>query len=328
MTSKASDEAPSAAASPDAVNEGGSKIELMCHIKTISVPIRSPGHARHTSHALSKPTNVLDPIDRHPFSELDINCSSLSPAKPRPNCSASANTHRRPTGHAHRPTPCPGEARCGRFPFAPGPAVGGRARPERLTCGCWWEKFTGLLAEQAPGLLKTLRAHDPDFVLLDGRLAAFPARAKVWFAAHGSTHIHRVVTDNGACHRSGDFARIVGKQFRHQRTKPHTPRHNGKVERYQRILAEELLYARDFISEDARSAAITVWTIHYNSHRPHSGAGGQTPASDCGKTSPTSAPHTPRPRRPGPAPASGCRAARGPLPRPTGRPSRSGTRPP
>ncbi|SCD83874.1 DDE superfamily endonuclease [Streptomyces sp. SolWspMP-5a-2] len=30
---------------------------------------------------------------------------------------------------------------------------------------------TGLLAEQAPGLLKTLRAPDPDFVLLDGTLA-------------------------------------------------------------------------------------------------------------------------------------------------------------
>ena len=29
--------------------------------------------------------------------------------------------------------------------------------------------------------------------------AAFLARAKVWFAAHGITHIHRVVTDNGAC---------------------------------------------------------------------------------------------------------------------------------
>lgn len=30
---------------------------------------------------------------------------------------------------------------------------------------------TGVLAEQAPGLLKSLRAHDPDFVLLDGTLA-------------------------------------------------------------------------------------------------------------------------------------------------------------
>ncbi|MEU3400830.1 transposase family protein [Streptomyces filamentosus] len=30
---------------------------------------------------------------------------------------------------------------------------------------------TGLLANRAPGLLKTLREHDPDFVLLDGTLA-------------------------------------------------------------------------------------------------------------------------------------------------------------
>ncbi len=30
---------------------------------------------------------------------------------------------------------------------------------------------TGLLAERAPGLLKTLREHDPEFVLLDGTLA-------------------------------------------------------------------------------------------------------------------------------------------------------------
>lgn len=29
---------------------------------------------------------------------------------------------------------------------------------------------TGLLADRAPGLLKTLREHDPDFVLLDGML--------------------------------------------------------------------------------------------------------------------------------------------------------------
>ncbi|MDF6103111.1 IS481 family transposase [Gordonia hongkongensis] len=109
--------------------------------------------------------------------------------------------------------------------------------------------------------------------------AAFLARAKVWFAAHGITHIHRVVTDNGACYRSGDFARIVGRRTRHQKTKPYTPRHNGKVERYQRILAEELLYAREFNSEDARSSAIAVWNIHYNYHRPHSGAGGRPPAS-------------------------------------------------
>jgi transposase InsO family protein len=109
--------------------------------------------------------------------------------------------------------------------------------------------------------------------------AAFLARAKVWFAAHGITHIHRVITDNGACYRSNDFARIVGTQTRHQRTKPYTPRHNGKAERYQRIMAEEVLYAREYRCEDERSAAIRIWNIHYNYHRPHSAADGQPPAS-------------------------------------------------
>jgi len=109
--------------------------------------------------------------------------------------------------------------------------------------------------------------------------AAFLARAKVWFAAHGITHIHRVITDNGACYRSNDFARIVGTQTRHQRTKPYTPRHNGKAERYQRIMAEEILYAREYRCENERSAAIRIWNIHYNYHRPHSAADGQPPAS-------------------------------------------------
>jgi hypothetical protein len=50
--------------------------------------------------------------------------------------------------------------------------------------------------------------------------AAFLARAKVWFAAHGIIHLHRIVTDNGACYRSSDFARIIGGRSRHQKSKP------------------------------------------------------------------------------------------------------------
>ncbi|MGC5028005.1 integrase core domain-containing protein [Tsukamurella sp. DT100] len=78
---------------------------------------------------------------------------------------------------------------------------------------------------------------------------------------------------------TGDFARIVGRRTRHQKTRPYTPRHNGKVERYQRILVEELLYTPGFNSEQARSSAIAVCNVHYNYHRPHSGAGGRPPAS-------------------------------------------------
>lgn len=105
-------------------------------------------------------------------------------------------------------------------------------------------------------------------------------RARAFFAAHGIHRIVRVISDNGSNYRSGDFARSIrGFVSRHQRTRPYTPRHNGKVERYQRILAEELLYARTWNSEDERADAINVWNIHYNYHRPHTAAGHRPPAT-------------------------------------------------
>ena len=67
----------------------------------------------------------------------------------------------------------------------------------------------------------------------------------------------RLVTDNGSAYRSTAFndavCDLVG---RHQYTRPYTPRHNGKVERYNRILAEELLYA---VHSPARSSEETRW---------------------------------------------------------------------
>jgi transposase InsO family protein len=108
----------------------------------------------------------------------------------------------------------------------------------------------------------------------------FWARARAFFAAHGITRITRVVTDNGANYRAKDFNRtILGTAARHQRIRPHTPKHNGKVERYNRTLAEELLYAREWTSEAERAAALKVWNIHYNYHRPHTAAGDRPPAS-------------------------------------------------
>ena len=106
----------------------------------------------------------------------------------------------------------------------------------------------------------------------------FLHRARVWFAAHGIIHVDKIVTDNGACYRSDAFTRaLLGAK--HKRTNPNTPKHNGKVERYNRILSEELLYARTWTSEQQRSAAVAVWNVHYNYHRPHSAVGGQPPAS-------------------------------------------------
>lgn len=108
--------------------------------------------------------------------------------------------------------------------------------------------------------------------------AGFLERAKTWFAAHGIATIERIVTDNGACYRSKAFAEAA-RPARQQRITPYTPRHNGKVERYNRILAEEFLYARTWHSERERADGLVLWNQHYNYHRPHGAHHGQPPAS-------------------------------------------------
>ena len=81
---------------------------------------------------------------------------------------------------------------------------------------------------------------------------AFFHRARVFFAEHGITWISRLVTDNGKNYTAKAFRRstcaFIG---RHQRTRIYTPRHNG-VERFQRITADEFLYAE--VSPPSRSA--------------------------------------------------------------------------
>ena len=90
----------------------------------------------------------------------------------------------------------------------------------------------------------------------------------------------RVITDNGANYRARTFtATITSLASRHQRIRPYTPRHNGKVERYNRILAEECLYARSYSSQQQHRDAVAVWNHHYNYHRPHTACRSQPPAT-------------------------------------------------
>ncbi len=72
----------------------------------------------------------------------------------------------------------------------------------------------------------------------------FINRAKAFFAAHGIAQFTRVVTSNGSCYRSVMFTRSLAGT-RHQLIRPYAHGTTGKVERYNRILAEEFLYARD-----------------------------------------------------------------------------------
>jgi transposase InsO family protein len=106
--------------------------------------------------------------------------------------------------------------------------------------------------------------------------AGFWIRANAFFASVGIT-VTAVMTDNGSCYRSRAFAAALGT-ITHVWTRPYRPQTNGKVERFNRTLAQEWAYAANYTSDEARAAEYPVWLHHYNHHRPHTGIGGQIPA--------------------------------------------------
>ena len=107
--------------------------------------------------------------------------------------------------------------------------------------------------------------------------AGFWTRANAYFTSCGIT-VRRVLTDNGACYRSGLFATTLGPDIKHKRTRPYRPQTNGKVERFNRTLLEEWAYARPYGSEAERVAAFPAWLHTYNHHRGHTALGGHSPA--------------------------------------------------
>ena len=84
-------------------------------------------------------------------------------------------------------------------------------------------------------------------ILPDERKAsavAFLERALAWFARHGVT-VERVMTDNGSAYRSHAFRDACARcRLRHMRTRPYTPRTNGKAERFIQTSLREWAYAR------------------------------------------------------------------------------------
>ena len=103
---------------------------------------------------------------------------------------------------------------------------------------------------------------------------AFMNRAATWFATHGIT-IEAVMTDNGACYRSGLWAdTLTANGIHHQRIPPRRPQLNGKVERFNRTLVEEWAYIQVYRSETERTAALDPWLHTYNHHRNHTAISG------------------------------------------------------
>jgi len=107
---------------------------------------------------------------------------------------------------------------------------------------------------------------------------AFLDRALAWFARLGIA-VERVMTDNGSAYRSHAFrCRLAQAGIRHIRTRPYTPKTNGKAERFIQTSLREWAYVRAYQSSAERSQAMNPWIVDYNHTRPHSALGGRPPA--------------------------------------------------
>jgi transposase InsO family protein len=112
----------------------------------------------------------------------------------------------------------------------------------------------------------------------------FLKAAVAYYASLGVT-VTRVMTDNGSCYKAfafRDVCRELG--LKHIRTKPYTPKTNGKAERFIQTALREWAYAQAYPTSDRRAEQLPVWLHRYNWHRPHGGINSQTPISRLGLT--------------------------------------------
>ena len=107
----------------------------------------------------------------------------------------------------------------------------------------------------------------------------FLQAAIAYFNSLGIT-VERVMTDNGSCYKSFAFRRACKRlKLKHIRTKPYTPRTNGKAERFIQSSLREWAYAQAYQNSAERKAELPTWLHRYNWHRPHAGIDDMTPIS-------------------------------------------------
>src|ERR1051325_3887335 len=111
---------------------------------------------------------------------------------------------------------------------------------------------------------------------------AFLKAALAYYRSLGIA-VARVMTDNGSCYNAFDFrdaCRELG--LKHIRTRPYTPKTNGKAERFIQTALREWAYAQAYTHSDRRTAELTLWLHRYNWHRPHASLDANTPISRLG----------------------------------------------
>jgi transposase InsO family protein len=105
----------------------------------------------------------------------------------------------------------------------------------------------------------------------------FLSRAVDWFAKQG-VRIERVMTDNGVGYVSHEYAAMCrALEIKHIRTKPYTPKTNGKAERFIQTLLREWAYRFTYSSSVERGRLLPSFLHFYNHHRAHSALGYLSP---------------------------------------------------
>jgi len=93
--------------------------------------------------------------------------------------------------------------------------------------------------------------------------------ALAFYQRHG-IQVRALLTDNGSSYRSHQFRQLCGElEIKHRRTRPYTPRTNGKAERFIQTLLREWAYAKHWKNSDERDQHLQPWTAYYNFARPH-----------------------------------------------------------
>lgn len=156
--------------------------------------------------------------------------------------------------------------------YEPGHRVtGDRKSSGRLKGGKGWE-FLHIAIDDRTRLAYAELLPDEKAV----SCVAFLRRAAAFFSRHG-IRIQRVMSDNGCGYKNDFTAAVNALGAKHVRTKPYTPRTNGKAERFIQTLLRLWAYVRPYNSSDERAAALTPWMRWYNLQRAHGSLNGMSP---------------------------------------------------
>jgi transposase InsO family protein len=112
-----------------------------------------------------------------------------------------------------------------------------------------------------------------------GSCLRFLFNALRFFRRHG-VKVERVMTDNGSGFRSRRYARALRRlKIRHLRTRPYSPKTNGKAERFVQPSLRESAYAKAYETSDQCRSELGAFLFRYNWTRPHMSLGAKPPVS-------------------------------------------------